>query len=34
MAGEIFSTATLAIVLTLIGTGMGFVLLKIQGEEI
>lgn len=33
MSSEIFSAASLAFVLTLVGLGMGFVLLKIQGGE-
>jgi cytochrome b6-f complex subunit 7 len=33
MASEIFNTVILATVLTLVGMGMGFVLLKIQGGE-
>lgn len=33
MSGEIFNAAFLAFTLILVGLGMGFVLLKIQGGE-
>jgi cytochrome b6-f complex subunit 7 len=33
MGGEIFSTAVLSFVLVLIGLGVGFVMLKVQGGE-
>ncbi|HEY9852713.1 MAG TPA: PetM family cytochrome b6-f complex subunit 7 [Leptolyngbyaceae cyanobacterium] len=33
MSGEIFNAAILSFTLILVGLGMGFVLLKIQGAE-
>ncbi|RZM78003.1 cytochrome b6-f complex subunit PetM [Leptolyngbya iicbica] len=33
MGGEIFSTGILLFVLTLVGLGLGFVMLKLQGGE-
>jgi cytochrome b6-f complex subunit 7 len=33
MGGEIFTTAVLSFVLVLIGLGVGFVMLKVQGGE-
>nr|YP_009504656.1 hypothetical protein [Cyanophora biloba]AWW13901.1 hypothetical protein [Cyanophora biloba] len=33
MGKEIFNTAVICFVLTLIGLSLGFVLLKIQGDE-
>lgn len=33
MSGEIFNAAILSFTLILVGLGMGFVLLKIQGVE-
>ncbi|WP_204140609.1 PetM family cytochrome b6-f complex subunit 7 [Halomicronema sp. CCY15110] len=33
MGGEITSTAILLFVLTLVGLGLGFVMLKLQGGE-
>jgi cytochrome b6-f complex subunit 7 len=33
MGGEIFSTSILLFVLTLVGLGLGFVMLKLQGGE-
>jgi cytochrome b6-f complex subunit 7 len=33
MGGEIFSTAVLSFVLVLIGLGVGFMMLKVQGGE-
>ncbi|MGF1459241.1 MAG: PetM family cytochrome b6-f complex subunit 7 [Leptolyngbyaceae cyanobacterium] len=33
MGGEIFSTAILIFVLTLVGLGVGFLMLRLQGGE-
>lgn len=33
MGGEIFNVSVLMFTLTLVGLGVGFLLLKIQGEE-
>jgi cytochrome b6-f complex subunit 7 len=33
MSGEIFNTAILAFTLVLVGMGVGFLMLKIQGGE-
>ncbi|MCT7974670.1 cytochrome b6-f complex subunit PetM [Laspinema olomoucense] len=33
MTGEIFTTASLAFVLVMVGLALGFALLKIQGSE-